>query len=93
MRDGSQRNLLESDVESHATIQFSSQMTAYVEVLKRLYSKHFPDGAKWPQLRTKKYINLAVIKKEKPSPHTVDEFTKATFHGGVYKLYKLKLIH
>ena len=90
VRDGSQKHLLQSDVESHTTVQPSPQMTCYVEFLKQLYSKHFPDGAKWPQLRTKKYINLAIIKKEKPSPHTVDEFTKATFHGGVDQIYKMK---
>ena len=81
---------LQPDVESQTTIQLSPQMTRYVEFLKHMYSKHFPDGAKWPQLPTKKYINLAVIKKEKPSPHTVDEFTKATLHGGVDQVYKMK---
>ena len=85
-----QKSHLQPDVESQKTIQPSPQMTRYIEFLKQLYSKHFPDGAKWPQLRTKKYINLAVIKKEKPSPHTVDEFTKATFHGGVDQIYKMK---
>ena len=81
---------LQPDVESQTTIQLSPQMTRYVEFLKHLYSKHFPDCAKWPQLCTKKYINLAVIKKDKPSPHTVDEFTKATLHGGVDQIYKMK---
>ena len=40
-----------------------------------------PTYSKWPPSSSKKFINLAVVRKEKVSKKKADEFTRATIHG------------
>ena len=40
-----------------------------------------PTYSKWPPSSSKKYIHLAVVKKERVSKREADEFTRATIHG------------
>ena len=42
-----------------------------------------PTHCKWPPTATKKYIHLAVVKKEQVSKQQADEFTKSTLHGNI----------
>ena len=43
----------------------------------------FPTYGKWPPNPSKKYINLALIKKQRMSKEEMDHFTKQTIHGDI----------
>ena len=45
---------------------------------------------KWPQVKSKKYINLALIEKEDITKQEADQFTKATIHGNIDDIKKSK---
>ena len=49
-----------------------------------------PSHCKWPPTATKKYIHLAVVKKEEVSRQQADEFTKSTIHGNIDDICKKK---
>ena len=49
-----------------------------------------PTHCKWPPTATKKYIHLAVVKKEEVSKQQADEFTKHTIHGNIDDICKKK---
>ena len=49
-----------------------------------------PTHRKWPPTATKKYIHLAVVKKEEVSKQQADEFTKSTIHGNIEDICKKK---
>ena len=49
-----------------------------------------PTHRKWPPTATKKYIHLAVVKKERVSKQQADEFTKHTIHGNIDDICKIK---
>ena len=49
-----------------------------------------PTHCKWPPTATKKYIHLAVVKKEEVSRQQADEFTKSTIHGNIDDICKKK---
>ena len=49
-----------------------------------------PTHCKWPPTATKKYIHLAVVKKEQVSKQQADEFTKSTIHGNIDDICKKK---
>ena len=63
----------------------------YASYLRSVYtSKKLPTYGKWPPTASKKYIHLAVVKKEKVSKQQADEFTKATLHGDIDDICKKK---
>ena len=45
---------------------------------------------KWPQVKSKKYINLALIQKEDITKRETDQFTTATIHGNIDNIKKTK---
>ena len=54
----------------------------YASYLRSVYtSKKLPTYSKWPPSSSKKYVHLAVVKKERVSKREADEFTRATIHG------------
>ena len=66
-------------------------MDQYASYLKSVYtSKKWPTRSKWPPTATKKYIHLAVVKKEQVSKQQADEFTKCTLHGNIDDICKKK---
>ena len=63
----------------------------YASYLRSVYtSKKLPTYCKWPPTESKKYIRLAVVKKERVSKQQADEFTKATIHGNIDDICKKK---
>ena len=63
----------------------------YASYLRSVYtSKKLPTYGKWPPTASKKYIHLAVVKKEKVSKQQADAFTKATLHGNIDDICKKK---
>ena len=70
------------------TLQSVDQYASY---LRSVYtSKKWPTRCKWPPTATKKYIHLAVVKKEEVSKEQEDKFTKSTLHGNVDDICKKK---
>ena len=66
-------------------------MDQYASYLRSVYtSKKWPTHCKWPPTATKKYIHLAVVKKEPVSKQQADEFTKFTLHGNIDDICKKK---
>ena len=66
-------------------------MAKYAEHLKAVYkSRALPVDSKWPPSPSKKYINLAAIKKEDINRAEADQFTKATLHGNIDQILKKK---
>ena len=54
----------------------------YASYLRSVYtSKKLPTYSKWPPSSSKKYIHLAVVKKERVSKREADAFTRKTIHG------------
>ena len=69
----------------------SNPVHQYVSYLRSVYtSKKLPTHCKWPPTATKKYIHLAVVKKERVSKQQADEFTKSTLHGDIDDICKKK---
>ena len=63
----------------------------YASYLRSVYtSKKMPTHCKWPPTATKKYIHLAVVKKEEVSKQQADEFTQSTIHGNIDDICKKK---
>ena len=66
-------------------------MDQYASYLRSVYtSKKWPTHCKWPPTATKKYVHLAVVKKEPVSKQQADEFTKSTLHGNIDDICKKK---
>ena len=66
-------------------------MDQYASYLRSVYtSRKLPTHSKWPPTATKKYIHLAVVKKERVSKQQADEFTKSTLHGDIDDICKKK---
>ena len=56
----------------------------YASYLKFVYTREkLPIYDKWPQVKSKKYINLALIEKEGITKLEADQFTRATIHGNI----------
>ena len=69
----------------------SHLVAKYAEHLKAVYrSRALPVDSKWPPSPSKKYINLAAIKKEDINRAEADQFTKATLHGNIDQIMKKK---
>ena len=59
-------------------------MQQYASYLKAMYTREkLPIYDKWPQVKSKKYINLALIEKEDITKPEADRFTRATIQGNI----------
>ena len=69
----------------------SSEVDTYASYLKSVYTREkLPIYDKWPQVKSKKYINLALIQKEDITKRETDQFTTATTHGNIDNIKKTK---
>ena len=68
----------------HAVDQYAKYLRAYYR------RKKLPTDSKWPPTASKKYIHLAVVKKEEVSKHQANEFTRATLHGNIEDIIRKK---
>ena len=69
----------------------SSAVDTYASYLKSVYTREkLLIYDKWPLVKSKKYINLALITREDITKHEADQFTKATIHGNVDDIKKSK---
>ena len=67
----------------------SSAVDGYSLYLKSVYTREkLPIYDKWPQVKSKKYINLALIEKEDITKPETDRFTKATIRGNIDDIKK-----
>ena len=63
----------------------------YASYLKSVYTQDkLPIYDKWPQVKSKKYINLALIEKEDITKPEAGQFTRATIHGSIDDIKKSK---
>ena len=63
----------------------------YASYLKSVYTQEkLPVYDKWPHVKSKKYINLALIEKEDITKSEVNQFTRATVHGNIEDTKKSK---
>ena len=68
----------------HTPSSSETPIDVYASYLKSVYQRQkFPLYGKWPPSPSKRYINLAVVKKERVSKEEADEFTRATIHGDI----------
>ena len=82
----------------HSTTPYNScvQLCAvdtYTSYLKSVYTQEkLPIYDKWPQVKAKKYINLALIEKEDITKPEANQFTRATIHGNIDDINKSKRV-
>ena len=70
---------------------FSLPVDTYASYLKSVYTREkLPIYDKWPQVKSKKYINLALIEKEDITRPETDQFTRATIRGNIDDIKKSK---
>ena len=63
----------------------------YASYLKSVYTqKKLPNYDKWPKVKSKEYINLALIEKEDITKTEVVQFKRATMHGNIDDIKKSK---
>ena len=64
----------------------------YASYLKSVYTREtkLPIYEKWPQVKSKKYINLALIEKEDIRKPEADQFMRATIRGNIDDIKKSK---
>ena len=64
----------------------------YASYLKSVYTREtkLPIYEKWPQVKSKKYINLALIEREDITKPEADQFMRATIHGNIDDIKKSK---
>ena len=62
----------------------------YASYLRSVYTSKKAPVYRWPQVKCKKYINLARIEKEDITRPEVDQFTRATIHGKIDDIKKSK---
>ena len=77
---------------THSSSQFSaSAVNTYASYLKSVYIREkLPIYDKWPQVKSKKYINLALIEKEDVTKQEADRFTRSTIRGNIDDIRKSK---
>ena len=69
----------------------SSAIDTYASYLKSVYTQEtLPIYDKWPYLKSKKYVNLALVGMEDITKEEADQFTKATIHGNIDDIKKSK---
>ena len=62
----------------------TSAVDTYASYLKSVYTREkLPVYDKWPQVKSKKYINLALIEKEGITKPERDQFTRDTIQGNI----------
>ena len=75
---------------NHQTIQ-SSAFDTYASYLKSVYTREkLPIYDKWPHVKSKKYINLALIQKEDITKPEADQFMRDTIRGNIDDIKKSK---
>ena len=63
----------------------------YASYLKSVYTREkLPIYDKWPQVKSKKYINLALIEKDDITKPEANQFTRDTIHGNIDDIKKSK---
>ena len=68
-----------------------SALHTYADYLKSVYTRDkLPIYDRWPQVKSKKYINLALLEKENITKREADQFTRATIHGNIDDIRKSK---
>ena len=70
--------------QMHPVDQYSKYLRAYYRRGK------LPIHSKWPPTASKKYIHLAVVKKDYVSKQQAYEFTRATLHGDIEDIIREK---
>ena len=69
----------------------TSAVNTYASYLKSVYTREkLQVYDKWPQVKSKKYINLALIQKEDITKPEAYQFTKATIHGNIDHIIESK---
>ena len=69
----------------------STPVLQYASYLKSVYTREkLPIYDKWPQLKSKKYINLTLIEKDDIKKPEADKFKIATIHGNIDCIKKSK---
>ena len=82
--------ILDSASPYNSGEQFSAVGT-YASYLKSVYTqKKLLLYDRWPHVKSKKYINLALIEKEDITKREADQFTRATIHGNIDDIKKSK---
>ena len=63
----------------------------FASYLKSVYTREkLPIYDKWPQVKSKKYINLALIEREDITKRESDQFKSCTIHGNIDNIKKSK---
>ena len=71
--------------------QQQTPVLQYASYLKSVYAREkLQVYDKWPQVKSKKYINLALIEKEDITKPEADQFTRATIHGNIDDIKRSK---
>ena len=69
----------------------SSAVDTYASYLKSVYTRQkLPMYDKWPQVKSKKFINLALITREDITKQEAEQFMRATIHGNIDDIKKSK---
>ena len=72
-------------------VEESSAVDTYASYLKSVYTRgKLPIYDKWPQVKSKKFINLALITREDITKQEAEQFTRATIHGNIDDIKKSK---
>ena len=67
-----------------------SPLEKYALYLRGYYTQHHAPCNKWPQLHTRRYINLAVIKNEYANRAALVKFRQQTIHGSIDDILQWK---
>ena len=62
----------------------------YASYLRSVYTSKKPPVYRWPQVKCKKYINLALIEKDDITKPEANQFTRATIHGNIDDIKRSK---
>ena len=69
----------------------TSAVNTYASYLKYIYTREkLQVYDKWPQVKSKKYINLALIQKKNITRPEAVQFMRATIHGNIDDIKKVK---
>ena len=78
-------------VQSTTPYNSASAVDDYASYLMSLYTRDkLPIYDKWPQVKSKEYINLALIEKEDITKPEEDQFIRNTIHGNIDDIRKSK---
>ena len=84
------KQLVQSTTSDNSAFQFSAVYN-YASYLVSIYTREkLPIYDKWPQVKSKKYINLALIEKEDITKPEADQFMRNTIHGNIDDIRKSK---